>query len=76
MLRYDCRVSEHEDAVRSAGRRYTRTKATHAQARAEAVAAVVAALKAGKRPTDVTAWSPFTATYVRRLARSAGIEAR
>jgi hypothetical protein len=38
------------------------------------VDAVLAALRAGMRPTDVTARSPFTAAYVRRLAREAGIE--
>jgi thiamine pyrophosphate-dependent acetolactate synthase large subunit-like protein len=37
------------------------------------IAAVVAALRAGKRPTDVASWSPFSAAYLRRLARDAGI---
>lgn len=66
-------MSDHEETVRAATRRYRRTEAAHEQARAEAVEAVLAALRAGDRPTDVTAWSPFTATYVRRLAREAGI---
>ena len=36
---------------------------------------VLAALRSGKyRPTDVTAASGWTAAYVRKLARAAGIE--
>src|SRR5258707_1324603 len=35
--------------------------------------AVVAALLAGPQPTQVTEWSPFTATHVRKLARDAGV---
>ncbi len=35
--------------------------------------AVVAALLAGREPTKVTEWSPFTATHVRKLARDAGV---
>ena len=62
--------------MRAAGRRYRRTETSHKQARDEAHAAVLAALKAGKRPTDVTEWSPFTATYVRNLGREAGIPPR
>jgi len=42
---------------------------------AVAVAAVVKALEAGERPTDVTSWSPFTPAYVRRIAREHGIAA-
>jgi hypothetical protein len=41
-----------------------------------AMTRVMQALKAGERPTDVTAWSTFTATYVRKLARAHGIEAQ
>lgn len=65
----------HEEAVKDATRRYRRTEAAHEQAREDLVAAVVAALKDGERPTDVTNWSPFTATYVRRLARQNGVGA-
>ena len=68
-------MSEHEEAVRDATRRYRQTEKTHERAREEVIAAVVKALEAGERPTDVTAWSPFTATYVRKLARANGIEA-
>ena len=69
-------MSQHEDAVRAATARYRKTEQAHERARADVVDAVVEALRAGERPTDVTAWSPFTATYVRKLARSHGIEAR
>jgi hypothetical protein len=34
---------------------------------------VLAALRAGERPTDVAAKSPFTEAYVRKLARENGI---
>lgn len=68
-------MSEHEQAVRDATRRYRDTEQAHEQARDAVVSAVVDALKGGERPTDVTAWSPFTPAYVRRLARENGIEA-
>lgn len=68
-------MSDHEQAVRVATRRYRETEQAHERAREAVVAAVTEALAAGERPTDVTAWSPFTATYVRKLARKRGIEA-
>jgi hypothetical protein len=68
-------MSQHEDAVRDATRRYRRTETAHGHSRDEVVAAVIKALEAGERPTDVTSWSPFTATYVRKLARKNGVEA-
>ena len=68
-------MSDHEDAVRAATARYRETEETHERAREAVVSAVVSALEAGERPTDVTSWSPFTATYVRKLARKHGIEA-
>lgn len=54
--------------------RYRETEAAHSAARDAAVEAVVNALEAGERPTDVTARSPFTAAYIRRIARENGIE--
>ncbi|MGW4695194.1 hypothetical protein ACWEO1_22760 [Kitasatospora cineracea] len=60
-------------ALAEATRRYTRTEKAHEEAREAAVQAVVDALRAGIRPTDVTAASPFTAAYVRRIAREHGI---
>ena len=68
-------MSEYEKAVREATRRYRQTEKAHEDAREGVVAAVLKALEAGERPTDVTAWSPFTATYVRKIARANGIEA-
>jgi hypothetical protein len=68
-------MSDHEKAIREATDRYTGTEQAHEQARDELVAAVVEALQAGERPTDVTSWSPFTATYVRKLARKHGVKA-
>ena len=68
-------MSEHEQAIRDATRRYRQTEKAHERAREEVISAVVKALESGERPTDVTNWSPFTAAYVRKLARQHGIEA-
>lgn len=62
------------DALAEATKRYRRTKTAHDDAQEAVTAAAIAALRAGHRPTDVTERSPFTAAYVRRLAREAGIE--
>jgi len=62
-------------ALDEATRRYRETEAAHGKARDVMVKAVVEALRAGERPTDVVQHSPFTPSYVRRLAREAGIEA-
>lgn len=53
---------------------YRQTKTKHAKAREETIKAVVAALQAGQRPTVVQRRSPFTAAYVRKIAREHGIE--
>lgn len=55
-------------------RRYRRTEQSHEESRKAVVADVISALRAGVRPTDVVAHSPFTDAYVRRLARDDGIE--
>lgn len=62
------------DALDQATSRYRDTEAAHDEARNAATQAVVEALRAGKRPTDVADRSPFTAAYVRRIARERGIE--
>lgn len=62
-------MDDHEAAVKATGRRLR----GYDKARDEHVAAVIAALRAGHRPTDVASWSPFTAAYLRKLAREAGI---
>jgi hypothetical protein len=61
------------DAVGEATGRYRHTEEAHEESRKAVTAAVLAALRAGERPTDVAARSPFTETYVRRLARENGI---
>ncbi|WP_431897876.1 hypothetical protein [Nonomuraea sp. bgisy101] len=55
--------------------RYRTTEAAHEQSRQDVIADVLAALRAGARPTDVVDRSPFTAAYVRKLARDNNIEA-
>jgi hypothetical protein len=54
--------------------RYRKTETAHEHAREATIAAALDALRAGERPTDVVGRSPFTAAYIRRLARQAGIE--
>lgn len=63
-----------KEALAAATARYRETEQAHEKAREATTEAVVAALRAGLRPTDVTAASPFTAAYVRRIARENGIE--
>lgn len=60
--------------LEQATRRYRKTEKAHVAARDAAVELVIAALRGGERPTDVAEWSPFTAAYVRRLAREYDIE--
>jgi hypothetical protein len=64
---------DEAEALNAATKRYLQTQARHEDARQAAIAAVVAALRSGMRPTDVTARSPFTAAYVRSLGREHGI---
>lgn len=56
--------------------RYRQTEAAHEKARQDVIAAVLAALQARERPTDVADRSPFTDAYIRRLAREHGIKAQ
>lgn len=60
-------------ALDAATERYEETRDAHDAAKDTAVAAVIAALKADVPPTVVAARSPFTAAYVRKLARDAAI---
>lgn len=53
--------------------RYLEAQQTIETERQKTVDAIVAALRAGARPTDVDQRSPFTATYNRRRARAAGV---
>ncbi len=68
-------MNEHAEALKASTRRYRRTEAAHEESRKASVADVLAALKAGMKPTEVVELSPFTATHVRKLARDAGIPA-
>lgn len=65
--------SEVLTSLDAAAERYEQTKEAHEAAKREAVAAVVAALKAEVPPTVVADRSPFTAAYVRKLARDAEV---
>ncbi len=56
--------------------RYRQTEQAHEEARQEVVAAALAALRAGERPTDVAEHSPFTDSYIRRIVRENGIAAQ
>ncbi|MEV7177774.1 hypothetical protein [Kitasatospora sp. NPDC093679] len=62
-----------ESELEEATRLYRQTEMAHHQAKNEAFRAVVNALRAGMRPTDVVKLSPFTAAYVRRIARDHGV---
>jgi hypothetical protein len=61
-------------ALDEAARDYRETKQAHEKAQETVIAAALDALRAGKRPTEVVDHSPFTAAYVRKLARDNGIE--
>ncbi|MER7363549.1 hypothetical protein [Nonomuraea wenchangensis] len=62
------------DALDESTRRYRETESEHEKSRQAVTKDVVAALKAGKRPTDVAEHSPFTAAHVRKIARDNGVE--
>ena len=66
-------VSRLLEAVEADTRRYHETEAAHEESREAVTASVLAALRGGERPTDTADKSPFTATYVRKLAREAGV---
>lgn len=61
------------DEVVKAATNYIEADARKEETRTQLEAAIVMALQAGCRPTDVVDRSPFTAAYVRRIAREAGI---
>lgn len=62
-------------ALQEAARAYRRTEALHGRSRIAAIAATLDALRAGVAPAEVERQSPFTGSYIRRLAREAGIPA-
>jgi hypothetical protein len=57
----------------AATRHYEQTDVAHEEARKAAISAVLAALRAGIGPAEVERLSPFTGTYIRKLARDEGI---
>jgi hypothetical protein len=61
------------EVIEESTRRYLETAEAHEDSRRAVTAAVLAALRAGERPTDVAARSPFTETYIRKLARENSI---
>lgn len=62
------------DALREATKHLTKLDEAMTDARTATYAAVVAALRAGHTPTEVTKASPYTAAYVRKIARLSGIQ--
>jgi hypothetical protein len=62
-------MTDHEATVKGSARRVRKHKAE----RDEHIAHVLAALRDGEPPTQVADWSAFSAAYVRKLARDAGI---
>lgn len=67
-------MAERDD-LKAATERYRAFKTQWDEVQKATVDAVIAALKAGVSPTEVTELSPYTAAYVRKLARAAGIPA-
>jgi hypothetical protein len=68
---------DHDEAVRlltDEAQKYRRAAKALDEARERMAAAIVAARRAGVRPTDVDQLSPFVPAYNRRIAREAGIE--
>jgi hypothetical protein len=61
------------DTLETATKRYRRTEKAHREARAEAIALCLKLLREGVPPTKVANASPFTAAWVRKLARDNGI---
>lgn len=72
-LRYSLYVVDPRTALVEATQRYKSTETAHEEARQAAIAAVIAALRADVGPSEVERLSPFTAAYIRRLARDHGI---
>jgi hypothetical protein len=68
-------VSDPRPSLGEASERYREADRVFEEARQAVVDAVVAALRAGIPPTEVIQLSPFSAAYVRRIARDHGIPA-
>ena len=66
-------MDEHEETVRTTAQRLRRAQSALDTAKEQHIAAVLAALRAGRPPMRVAELSPFTDTRLRQLARDAGI---
>ena len=66
-------MDEYEEAVKATAQRVRRAQSGLTAAKEQHIAAVLAALKAGRPPMRVAELSPFTDTHLRQLAREAGI---
>lgn len=66
-------MADERDALIAATRRYEQTGTAHEDARQQAIQAVLAALRGGIGPTEVERLSPFTGTYIRKIARENGV---
>jgi hypothetical protein len=62
-------VSDPRTDLAAATRRFEQTNTDHEDARVAVTEAIVIALRAGVGPTEVAQLSPFTAAYVRKIAR-------
>ncbi|MFE0270459.1 hypothetical protein ACFWZ7_24820 [Nocardiopsis alba] len=67
-------IDEALTALATSTEDYRKTLKIHEASRAATIQAVLDALRAGARPTDVANTAPFSVAYVRRLARENGIE--
>ena len=69
-MRYRLRMTQEElRALDAATKRYRAADKARDEAQTAVVAAIVAALRSGDGPTEVANRSPFTAAYVRKIAR-------
>jgi predicted methyltransferase len=66
-------MDEHEEAVKMTAQRLRRAQAALDTAKEQHIAAVLAALRAGRPPMGVAELSPFTDARLRQIARRAGI---
>lgn len=66
-------MSDPRAQLAAATTRYRATEADHEKARRAAIGAVIVALRESVGPTEVARLSPFTAAYVRKIARDNGI---
>jgi hypothetical protein len=73
VVRYHVGVADIREELADKTRRYRETESAHEAARQAVIAAALAALRDGVTPNEVEELSPFTAAYVRRLARAEGI---